>query len=402
MAESIERAKESRRREQRVVVTPSPENSETPLDSLSGWVTPNRLFFVRNHFDPPEIDESAWRLRIEGLVERAIALSLDDLLDLPQRSVFATVECAGNGRSFLTPKVHGVQWGAGAIGHAEWTGVPLHVVLERAGVKPGTVDVLFEGADVGTEADHSEPMHFVRSLPLEKALAPDTLLVTRMNGELLETAHGAPLRLFVPGWYGVASVKWLMRIEALDHAYRGYYQSKKYTIRRRTPDGEETVVVGPMPVKSEIVRPKEDAELGVGAVRIFGAAWAGEQAVASVEVTVDGGASWQAAELLGAPAPYSWVLWEYLWDVVEPGRYSLAARAADDAGRMQPEQHDDLCGGYHIAFVRYRGVIVTSEATSSAQAGDFEALLFDMNAYVEESSHTPLDVELEFTLGAGI
>jgi DMSO/TMAO reductase YedYZ molybdopterin-dependent catalytic subunit len=393
---------DSKRREQRVVVTPSPENSETPLESLSGWVTPNRLFFVRNHFEPPAIDESTWRLRIEGLVERAVELSLDELLELPQRSVFSTVECAGNGRSFLTPKVHGVQWGAGAIGHAEWTGVPLHVVLERAGVKPGTVEILFEGADVGSEADHPEPMHFVRSLPLEKALAPDTLLVTRMNGELLETAHGAPLRLFVPGWYGVAAVKWLTRIEAIDHPYRGYYQSKKYTIRQRTPAGEETVVVGPMPVKSEIVRPKEDAMLGVGAVRIFGAAWAGEQAVAGVEVTVDGGSSWQAAELLSTTAPYSWVLWEYLWEVAEPGRYTLASRATDRLGRTQPDEHDELCGGYHITFVRYRGVTVTADATSAAAPGDFEALLFDMNAYVEESSQTPLDVELEFTLGAGI
>lgn len=402
MAESMKQTKESKRREQRVVVTPSPENSETPLESLSGWVTPNRLFFVRNHFEPPAIEESTWRLRVEGLVERVVELSLDDLLDLPQRSVFSTVECAGNGRSFLTRKVHGVQWGAGAIGHAEWTGVPLHVVLEKAGVKPGTVDILFEGADVGTESDHPEPMHFVRSLPLEKALAPDTLLVTRMNGELLESAHGAPLRLFVPGWYGVAAVKWLTRIEALDHAYRGYYQSKKYTIRTKTADGEESVVVGPMPVKSEILRPKEDATLGVGAVRIFGAAWAGEQAVDKVEVTVDGGASWETAEMLNSPSCYSWVLWEYLWDVAEPGEYSLACRAVDIAGRTQPEQHDELCGGYHITFVRYRGVTVTADATSAAEAGDFEALLFDMNAYVEESSQTPLDVEMEFTLGAGI
>jgi len=166
----------------------------------------------------------------------------DELLQLPERTVFATVECAGNGRSFLQPLVGGVQWGAGAVGHAEWTGVPLRLVLEESGVNPETVEILCEGADVGSEADHPEPMRFARSLPLAKALHPDTLLAFRMNGELLEPAHGFPLRLFAPGWYGVASVKWLRRIEVLDRPFHGYYQSVKYTVQRDTPAGRETVV----------------------------------------------------------------------------------------------------------------------------------------------------------------
>src|SRR5262249_4766919 len=175
--------------EERKVVTSFPENSETPLESIHGWVTPNRLFFVRNHFEVPGVDVNEWRLTVEGLVRRPAEWTWQHLAALPQRSVFATVECAGNGRSFLQARQPGVQWGAGAIGHAEWTGVPLHLVLEQAGIEPGAVEVLFEGADRGSESDHPEPMAFARSLPLAKALDRDTLLVMRMNGELLSSSH---------------------------------------------------------------------------------------------------------------------------------------------------------------------------------------------------------------------
>ncbi|MFM7749712.1 MAG: molybdopterin-dependent oxidoreductase, partial [Opitutaceae bacterium] len=187
----------------RRIVTSGPENSETPLEHVPSWVTPNRLFFVRNHFDPPAVaDARAWELTLEGLVTRPARWTLAQLEAMPQHSVFATVECAGNGRSFLKEKAAGVQWGAGAIGHAEWTGVRLRDLLEPAGVKAAATEVIFEGADHGEEDGHA--MNFSRSLPLAKALHPDTLIALRMNGEALEPNHGAPLRLFVPGWYGVA------------------------------------------------------------------------------------------------------------------------------------------------------------------------------------------------------
>src|SRR5262245_10782974 len=204
--------------DQRRIVTAVPENSETPLERVGGWVTPTRLFFVRSHFEIPAVDVATWRLRVGGCVERPRDWTFDELAALPQRTVFSTVECAGNGRSFLTPHVHGVQWGAGAVGHAEWTGVPLHLVLDEAGLEPGATELLFEGLDGGREADHPDPLTFARSLPRAKALHRDTLLATRMNGEPLEPAHGFPVRLIVPGWYGVASVKWLARIDAIDHA----------------------------------------------------------------------------------------------------------------------------------------------------------------------------------------
>src|SRR5437763_9668818 len=154
--------------EQRKIVTAMPENSETPLEAVRSWVTPTRLFFVRNHFPVPDIDPDAWRLSVAGCVARPRQWTWDELTSLPERTVFATVECAGNGRSFLTPHVHGVQWGAGAVGHAEWTGVPLRLVLQESGVRPEALEVLFEGTDHGSEADHPEDMHFSRSLPLDK------------------------------------------------------------------------------------------------------------------------------------------------------------------------------------------------------------------------------------------
>jgi DMSO/TMAO reductase YedYZ molybdopterin-dependent catalytic subunit len=387
--------------EPRKFVTSYPENSETPLTSVSGWVTPNPLFFVRNHFDVPHIDARSWRLRVEGLVENPVELTWNDILALPPRSVFATVECAGNGRSFLK-SAPGVQWGAGAIGHAEWTGVPLHRVLEKAGLKPQGNEVLFEGWDRGSEPDHPEPMSFARSLPLKKALDPDTLLVYRMNGEPLQPNHGYPMRLFVPGWYGVASVKWLRRIEVLDQPFKGYFQTKKYTVQRRGRQGVETVIVGPMAVKSEILRPQHGSVLGLGTNRAFGVAWAGEKAVAAVQVSTDGGDNWQAADLLGPRAPYSWTLWEYLWEVGEPGDYTLLARAISADGQVQPTQHDPLNGGYAIHFSRPTQVRIEAARQAAIRRADLETMLYDMNAYAEENARVPLDVEMAFSEGEGI
>jgi DMSO/TMAO reductase YedYZ molybdopterin-dependent catalytic subunit len=388
--------------EERKYITTAPENSETPLEALRGWVTPNRLFFVRNHFPVPVIDRGGWRLRLEGLVDRPLELTLDELTALPARSVFATVECAGNGRSFLAAAVAGVQWGAGAVGHAEWTGVPLLRLLEQAGVRPAAAEVLFEGADRGSEPDHPSPMNFARSLPLTKALHPDTLLAYRMNGEPLTPNHGAPVRLFVPGWYGVASVKWLRRIEVMDQPFRGYFQSTKYTVQRHTAQGLETEIVGPMRVKAEVLRPHAGAQLGLGTNRVAGVAWAGEEAVAAVEVSTDGGRSWDRAELVGARAPYSWVLWEYLWETGTPGSYTLLARAISEGGTVQPDHHDPLWGGYLIHHSRQTTVQVGAARVVPARRGDVEALLYDMNAYAEENARRPLDVEMAFGGGEGI
>ncbi|MBW3542095.1 MAG: sulfite oxidase [Planctomycetes bacterium] len=388
--------------EQRHVILSSPENSETPLAQMHSLVTPNRLFFVRNHFDGPTIDLASWRLRIGGCVEKELELTWEQLDAMPQRSVFATMECAGNGRSFLQPAVSGVQWGAGAVGHAEWSGVPLAFVVKRARLKPETCELVFEGADSGTETGHPEPMPFARSMPLAKACDESTLLALRMNGERLEPEHGLPLRLLVPGWYGVASVKWLTRIEAVRTPFEGYFQTVKYVRQRRTGRGVVTESVGPMPVKSEIVRPRDASQIGIGATRIFGMAWAGEQAVEAVEVSTDGGVSWQRAELIGPRAPHCWNLWEYLWEVVAPGEHTLLSRAIAADGRVQPARHDPDCGGYQIDFSRPTTVRVDPTLRSDDILGDREALQASLQEMAEERFRMRLDVELALTHGAGI
>ena len=385
---------------QQKVLSTSPENRETPLAEVQSWVTPNRWFFVRSHFETPEINLETWRLSVGGGVQRELELTWDQLRSLPRRSIFATMECAGNGRSFLKPTVEGVQWTAGAVGHAEWAGVPLHYVLDQAGLKPQTLEIIFHGADAGV--DHGHELSFSRSLPLAKAFHPDTLLATHMNGEPLEPSHGFPVRLLVPGWYGVASVKWLTRIEATAEPFQGYYQTEKYTITRPTGRGRQTEMVGPMPVKSEVIRPAEGALLGVGGNGVFGMAWAGEDAIAAVEVSTDGGASWQRAELHGPSAPYSWTPWEFLWEVVTPGRHTILARAIAADGQVQPAQHDFDRGGYLINFSRPVEVQVDPSRHSHDLLGNVRTLQREMAAVARDRAAMQLDADLEFVSGAGI
>ncbi len=385
----------------RKIVTSSPENSETPLDSVAGWVTPNRLFFVRNHFEPPVAsDPAAWELVLDGLVARPARWTFKQLAALPQHTVFATVECAGNGRSFLTEKAAGVQWGAGAIGHAEWTGVRLRDLLSPAGIAAGALEIVFEGADRGVE--DGETMNFSRSLPLAKALDPDTLIALRMNGEWLEPNHGAPLRLFVPGWYGVASVKWLRRMVVIDHAYQGHFQTVKYSVDRMTPAGKRRVPLGPGVVKSEMLFPRPGETLAPGTNRIAGVAWAGEDRVSRVDVSTDGGRTWQAAHLKGLQQPYSWCQWEFLWTVTTPGDYTLRARAHTVGGQVQPVDYDADNLGYIINTVQARPVRIAAGRVVEASFADDGMWAGYMEAFAEENTRRPLDVELALTAGDGI
>lgn len=386
---------------ERKIVTSGPENSETPLEHVASWVTPNRLFFVRNHFEPPVVqDPQAWQLTLEGLVAKPARWSFAQLAAMPQHSVFATVECAGNGRSFLREKAAGVQWGAGAIGHAEWTGVRLRDLLEPAGVKVGAQEIIFEGADQGVES--GEKMHFSRSLPLAKALDPDTLVALRMNGEWLEPNHGAPLRLFVPGWYGVASVKWLRTMRVIDHTYQGYFQTTKYSIDHATGAGKRRRPLGPGAVKSEILFPRAGEQLRVGTNRVAGVAWAGEERVTRLDVSTDGGRSWHAAHLKGIQQPYSWCQWETLWTATEAGAYTLMARAHTEAGQTQPLEYDADNLGYIINIVRPHLVRIVAGDQSAATFADADTWRDFMEAYAEENTRRPLDVELALTAGDGI
>jgi DMSO/TMAO reductase YedYZ molybdopterin-dependent catalytic subunit len=386
---------------ERKMVTSGPENSETPLESIASWVTPNRLFFVRNHFAVPAVaNPQSWEVQLEGLVTRPGRWTFDQLAAMPQHTVFATVECAGNGRSFLREKAAGVQWGAGAIGHAEWTGVSLRNLLEPAGIKSGAQEIIFEGADRGTE--DGETMNFTRSLPLAKALDPDTIIALRMNGEWLEPNHGAPLRLFVPGWYGVASVKWLRAMRVIDHAYQGYFQTVKYSIDRATPGGKRRLPLGPSAVKSEILFPRAGESLGLGTNRIAGVAWAGEERVTRVDVSTDSGKTWHAAHLKGIQQPYSWCQWETLWTVTTPGDYTLLARAHTDSGQAQPFDYDADNLGYIINVVLPRQVRVVGQQKAAADFADSGSWIDYMEAFAEENTRRPLDVELALDAGDGI
>ena len=336
----------------RRVITRSPENSETPIDAFRNWITPNEQFYVRNHFDDPDLDQSSWALRLNGCVERERQLTWEQLDEMPKASLVATLECAGNGRSFLEGEVPGVQWGAGAVGNAEWSGVSVGSLLHSAGIRDGALEVVFEGADSGVDGDADGEVRFARSLPIDLALHPDTLIALRMNGEVLSTEHGYPARLIVPGWYGVASVKWLSAIRVVTERFRGFFQSIRYTVKRKSGRGLREDVVAMMLPKSEITRPRYGERLPLGSRLIEGVAWAGPEAVAAVELSCDGGASWKRAELVGPQRRYTWTHWRVEWAPPGPGDYSLLARAISSSGEIQPSRHNPLHGGYHINFSR--------------------------------------------------
>lgn len=333
----------------------NPDNLEFPFASLNTFLTPNNLFYVRNHFAAPNLDAGAWRLRVEGAVQRLLTLSLEELRRLPARTVTATLECAGNGRSFLTPAVRGVQWQTGAVSNAEWTGVPLAAVLERAGVRDAAIEVVLEGADRGAVA--AEPtlgqIHFARSLPVARARRPEVLLAYRMNGQDLPAAHGAPVRLVVPGWYGMASVKWLTKIAVADRPFQGFWQTLDYSTFERRFGQPALVPLTEMQVKAQIARPRAMEVVRPGAkYRVHGAAWTGESDVTRVEVSTDGGRTWTAARLLGTVVRHAWRLWEYPWRVpAQAGRVRLLARATDALGRTQPMQRDPDRRNYAISHV---------------------------------------------------
>jgi len=335
-----------------------PENLEFPFSSLNSLVTSNEQFFVRNHFAVPKLERDTWRLMIDGLVKHPCEIAYDELLQISSRTVMMTMECAGNSRIFLSPKVGGLQWELGAVSNAEWTGVPLAAMLKRAGVKAGAAEVVLEGADNGEikkEPVSPGKIHYARSLPLAKALMPEVILAHSMNGKTLSPSHGFPLRAVVPGWYGMASVKWLTRIVVTDTAFRGYFQTSDYTFwEQRDELPIQLLPVTEVEVKAQIARPAFHEVIPADAVyRIHGAAWTGESEVTKVEVSTEWGNQWQQAQLLGQPVPYVWRLWEHFWRTpAQPGAYTLMARATDARGNVQPMQRDSHRGSYIISHVQ--------------------------------------------------
>jgi DMSO/TMAO reductase YedYZ molybdopterin-dependent catalytic subunit len=335
-----------------------PENLEYPFSALSGFLTPNEQFFVRSHFPVPQIELKSWRLKVEGQLERPMELTYDQLIQMPARTLTMVMECAGNSRIFLSPKVGGIQWELGAVGNAEWTGVPLAEVLRQAGLKPGAVEIVLEGADTGEikkEPLSPGKINYARSLPLAKALSPDVLLAYRMNGETLARAHGYPVRAVVSGWYGMASVKWLTRVLVSDRGFRGYFQTADYTFwERRNGLPIQLLPVAEVEVKAQIARPALHEVVPASSFyRIHGAAWSGESEVTKVELSTDGARTWFPAQLLGPATGHGWRLWEHHWRApAQAGHCTLMARATDARGQTQPTERDPHRGVYMISHIQ--------------------------------------------------
>ena len=338
-------------RDGRIVLSEEPLVLETPRDSLSEFITPSKLFYVRNHFPIPKIDKNKWQLRVEGEVEKPFEINFDELNKLQSRKISATLECAGNGRSFLEPKVEGVRWTVGAISNAEWTGVMLSILLERAGIKSSAREIIFEGADHGNLEDPKAPrgeIQFARSIPLEKA--NDVLLAYKMNDVDLPAEHGFPVRAIVPGWYAVASVKWLQRIIVTDKPFNGYYQTLDYAFWKREGDQARLTALSEIQTKATITSPGEGEMVSASStVHVHGAAWTGNGEISKVEVSTDNGSAWNEVKLLGESKANAWRLWEFNWKTpAKPGRATLIARATDSRGGTQPLERDPDRGTYMI------------------------------------------------------
>jgi len=338
-------------RDGKIVRSTEPLNLEMPFEQLDGFITPTKSFYVRTHFPVPKIAKSQWRLRIEGAVAKPFGIGYDELLKLKPKTIPATLECAGNNRSFLEQKVKGVQWGLGAVGNAEWTGVPLSMLLERAGVKSGAVELILEGADRGSLEDPKAPrgeIHFARSIPIEKA--NDVLLAYKMNDSELPPEHGFPVRAIVPGWFAVASIKWLQRIVATDKPFNGYYQTLDYAFWKRAGDSVQLTPLSELQIKAQIAQPRGGETIKANSTfRIHGAAWSGGGEITKVEVTTDNGSIWKEAKLGSGSKPNAWRLWQFDWKTpAKAGKATLMARATDSAGQTQPIERDWDRGTYMI------------------------------------------------------
>ena len=332
-------------------------NHGMPLEALRYPVTPVGLHYLLIHYDVPVIEPETWRLVVRG--ERELVLGLEELRARPAAEVTVTMECAGNGRAKLDPRPVSQPWLLEAVGTARWRGTPLRPLLEEAGIG-GAVEVLCTGLDRGIEAE--EEQAFQRSLPLEEALRGEVLLAYEMNGAPLPPQHGFPLRLVVPGWYGMTNVKWLERIELVDTPFAGYQNSWSYRLRQA--EDEEGVPLDRMQPRSLMVPPgipefmTRDRTVAAGEVLLQGRAWSGHAPVEQVEVSTDGGETWYAAELEPAGEPWAWRGWSYRWNA-EPGEHVLCCRARDEAGNEQPDEPPWNLGGYANNAVQAVRVTVT-------------------------------------------
>src|SRR5258705_807214 len=330
-----------------------PKNLEAPFDRIDSYLTPTELFYIRSHFPIPALDRASYKLRIDGAVRSQFALSYDELRNMPSETRFATLECAGSSRVFLAPQVQGAQWELGAVSNAEWTGVPLRALLERAGLAEDACEIVLEGADRGTPKEEPlppGPISYAWSLHRAKAIQSEVLIAYQMNGRDLPRDHGFPVRAIVPGHYGMASVKWLTRIQAVCEPFRGYWLTSDYAYWASMDGKPVRRPLGEMKLKSEIARPRVYETLAPNRIyTVSGAAWSGETDVVEIAVSTDGGRSWAKAEFLDPARRHAWRRWKFDWlTPKKPGQYTLLSRAKDASGALQPDAHDRNYGTYVI------------------------------------------------------
>ena len=325
-------------------ISKRPFNAETPIQALDKPLTPNDQFYVRNHFDVPTIDAASWRLQINGAVNTSQQYSLQELQKLPTHTMPVLLECAGNGRASLNPPINGTTWNLGAVAQAEFTGTPLAKVLELANPQSEAVELRFTGSDQG-KVRTGETSAYARSLPIEMTSDPDVLLAWEMNGEPLPANHGYPLRLVVPDWYGMASVKWLQEISLITIPFEGFFQSDDYVYSEAQgiPEGAP---VKNMRVRSLITSHRNGNILKAGNQEINGIAWSGASAIAEVSISLDGGENWKKTDLLPSTGKYAWTPWQIALVFNKPGTYEIITRASDSNGNIQPLDQIWNRGGY--------------------------------------------------------
>ena len=334
-------------------------NHAFPLETLRDPITPIGLHYLLIHFDIPQVDVQTWRLHVGGLVDRPLELSLDDLRARESRTEAVTLECAGNGRALMSPRWQSQPWLHGAVGTAEWTGTPLAPLLADAGLKPEATEIVFTGLDRGVQGGVTH--RYERSLVLDDALRDEVLLAYAINGQPLPPQHGYPLRLIVPGWYGMTHVKWLDAITAVDEPFRGYQQEEGY--RLRASEDDHGVPVTRMLPRALLVPPgiPEFATrmrlLDAGPCILQGRAWSGRAPVTRVEISADGGETWADARLDDAVSDYAWRSFSFLWEA-EPGEHELRCRASDAAGNTQPAEPVWNLEGYCNNAVQRVSVLV--------------------------------------------
>ena len=348
-------------------------NHSMPLEALRYDITPLGLHYLLIHFDIPAVSASDYKLTIGGHVSKPLLLSLDDVKARRATTVAVTLECAGNGRARLSPRPMSQPWLGEAVGNAEWTGTPLAPLLEEAGVRSGAVDVVFTGLDRGVQGGVDQ--WYERSLSLADASRPEVLLAYAINGAPLPPQHGYPLRLIVPGWYGMTHVKWLRSITVTDRPFSGYQQATAYHYRTvQGESGEPVTRINPRalmvpPGMPDFMSRTRFVEAGVHTVE--GRAWSGKGAIVKVELSDDGGRTWSPAVLQTSSSPYAWRRWTFEWDATRPGEYELCVRATDEAGNVQPlETRWNLEGVENNAVQRVAVVVGAPERRQAPADGN--------------------------------